>query len=89
LTAVVYGADWCGPCKKAKAHLKKRGVVIDYRDIDRDPGSRQEMLRKLGPRGRSDAPIPVIDLAGRVLVGFSAAAIDDAIAAARRGSTVL
>jgi hypothetical protein len=47
------------------------------------------MLRKLGPRGRSDAPIPVIDLAGRVLVGFSAAAIDDAIAAARRGSTVL
>jgi glutaredoxin len=89
LTAIVYGAEWCGPCKRAKAHLKKRGVVIDYRDIDRDPSSRQEMLRKLGPRGRSDAPIPVIDLAGRVLVGFSAAAIDDAISAARRGSSVL
>lgn len=89
LTAIVYGADWCGPCKKAKAHLAKRGVVVDYRDIDRDPGSRQEMLRKLGPRGRADAPIPVIDLAGRVLVGYSASAIDDAIAAARRSSTVL
>jgi glutaredoxin len=89
LSAVVFGADWCGPCKKAKAHLAKRGVVVDYRDIDRDPSSRREMLRLLGPRGRSDAPIPVIELGGRVLVGFSAGAIDDAIAAARRGSTVL
>jgi glutaredoxin len=89
ITAIVYGADWCGPCKKAKAHLAKRGVVVDYRDIDRDPAARNAMHRLLGPRGRSDAPIPVIELGGRVLIGFSASAIDDAIAAARRGSTIL
>jgi glutaredoxin 3 len=86
LVAIVYGADWCGPCKKAKEHLKRRGVQVDYRNIDNDPAARTEMRQKLGPRG--GASIPVIDVAGRILVGFSARDLDRAIDQARKGTAL-
>ncbi len=78
VVAIVYGAAWCGPCKHAKAHLAKRKVHVDYRDIDIDAAARKEMTTKLGPRGRG-ASIPVIDIGGRILVGYSARALDRAI----------
>lgn len=87
VVAIVYGASWCGPCKHAKAHLAKRKVKVDYRDIEADPAARKEMNAKLGPRGRGS--IPVIDLAGRVLVGYSPSELDRAIDAAMAKSTVL
>ncbi len=86
LVVIVYGADWCGPCKKAKDHLKHRGVKVDYRNIDTDPSSRSEMRQKLGPRGSSS--IPVIDVAGRILVGYSARDLDRAIDEARKGTAL-
>ena len=88
LVAIVYGAAWCGPCKNAKAHLAKRKVHVDYRDIDTDAGARKEMTTKLGPRGKGGS-IPVIDIGGRILVGYSARALDRAIDDALSKSTVL
>ncbi len=88
LVAIVYGAAWCGPCKHAKAHLAKRKVHVDYRDIDADSSARKEMTAKLGPRGRGGS-IPVIDIGGRILVGYSAQALDRAIDDAISKNTVL
>ena len=31
---VLYSADWCGACRKAKRYLTKRGIDFEERDID-------------------------------------------------------
>ncbi len=76
---VLYGASWCGACKAAEAHLKKRGVRLIKKDIEEEPGARAEMKRKMKTAGLSGSSIPVIDIGGIVLLGASPQAIDTAI----------
>jgi len=89
ITAIVYGAAWCKPCHHAAAFLKKRGVkVIEY-DIERDRKRGVEMRKKLRSIGRPSGSIPVIDLAGTIIVGFSPRTIDRTIAKLKKGGTKL
>ena len=67
---VLYSADWCGACRKAKRYLGKNGIDFEERDID-DPRWTEELLRKTGRRA-----IPVIDVGGRILTGFSVSGYD-------------
>jgi glutaredoxin len=67
---VLYSAEWCGACKKAKRYLARRGVDYEERDVD-NPHHAQELLRRTGQRG-----IPVIDVGGRILTGFSSGSYD-------------
>jgi glutaredoxin len=67
---VLYSAQWCGACRKAKRYLDRRGVDYEERDIDRQHNA-EELQRKTGARA-----IPVIDVDGRVLTGFSPVAYD-------------
>jgi glutaredoxin len=85
LSAIVYGADWCGPCHAAEDHLKKRGVHVVKKDIDSSDAARAEMAQKLKRIGRGGAPIPIIDLMGQIMVGFNAQVLDRAIETARAG----
>jgi len=63
---VLYSAEWCGACKKAKRWLASNDVDYEVRDID-DPRWAQELLKKTGRRA-----IPVLDVDGRIMTGFSA-----------------
>jgi glutaredoxin 3 len=67
---VLYSAEWCGACKKAKRYLARKGVDYEERDVD-DPQHAEELLRRTGQRG-----IPVIDVGGRILTGFSSRSYD-------------
>jgi len=69
-TIVLYSAEWCGACKKAKRYLSKRGIEYEERDIDQ-PRWAEELLDKTGRRA-----IPVIDVRGRILTGFNAGGYD-------------
>jgi len=89
LVVIIYGAPWCGPCHMAKSHLEKRGVRVIEKNIDDDPAAQQEMQSKLAKVGKHGASIPVIDIAGQIIVGFSAPALDQAIARARGSGTRL
>lgn len=86
--AIVYGAEWCGPCHQAQAYLKKHGVRVIYRDVDREPKARAEMQRKLHRAGRAGSSIPVIDVGGQILVGYSPPALDAAIERAGQGTAL-
>jgi glutaredoxin len=89
LTAIVYGASWCGPCHQAAAYLRGRGVrVVEY-DVEKDPKYADEMQRKLAAAGKHGGTIPVIDVGGAILTGFSPGALDRAIKSARTGGTHL
>jgi glutaredoxin len=89
IQAIVYGASWCGPCHQAARFLKKRGISVIEHDIEKNPRYAKEMMRKLKRAGRGGSSIPVIDVAGTILQGFSARALDVAIQKARKGGTHL
>lgn len=83
ISATIYGASWCKPCHDTERYLKQRGVTVVDKDIDENPVAAAEMRQKLARAGRSGSSIPVIDLMGQILIGFSPMALDQAIEAAR------
>ena len=78
LTVIIYGADWCQPCHQAEAYLKGKGVPFVHKDVD-DPAANEEMLDKLQAAGIKTQSIPILDVGGKLLVGFEPSALDQAI----------
>jgi len=74
----IYSATWCAFCHAAKNYFDKLNIKYDDKDIESDPKYAQESVDKSGQRG-----IPVIDIAGTVIVGFDRPRIDDALKAAK------
>jgi len=83
VVAIIYGADWCKPCHDAERYLKQRGVTVIKKNIEDNEVAANEMRKKLERVGRGGASIPVIDIMGQIQVGFSPAALEQALAAAR------
>ena len=83
VTATIYGADWCKPCHQAQDLLERLGVEVTKKDIEKTPAARAEMATKLAKVGRNGASIPVIDVMGRIQVGFSEVALRHAVEQAR------
>ncbi len=83
ISATIYGASWCKPCHDTARYLKQKGVTVIDKDIEENEVAAAEMRQKLARAGRSGSSIPVIDLMGQILVGFSPMALDQAIEAAR------
>ena len=76
---IVYGAEWCQPCHQAAAYLKRKGIKVVEKDIESDPAAAREMREKLKQAGLHGGSIPVIDVRGRMLIGFSEGAVDRAL----------
>jgi len=83
IVVIIYGADWCKPCHDAERYLKQRGATVIKKNIDDNEVAAEEMRKKLARAGRSGASIPVIDVMGQIQVGFSPAALEEALATAR------
>ena len=67
---VMYSAEWCGLCKKAKKYFRANN--IPYKDYDIDKSSKgKKDYKKLGAKG-----VPVILVGKKRLNGFSAATFE-------------
>jgi glutaredoxin len=55
----------------AKKYFGERGVRFKDVDVSRDPAAARDMVRRSGQMG-----VPVIDINGRVIVGFDKARIN-------------
>lgn len=88
VTVIIYGASWCGPCHEAAEYLKKKGVPFVMKDVEQTPGAAAEMQEKLARAGRRGGSIPVIDVRGQIVVGYSPQALDRALAQAAAGTTL-
>jgi glutaredoxin len=86
LTVIVYGAEWCRPCHEAQAFLKAKGVTVVMKDVESDPGAQAELSQKLRKAGVPGGSIPVIDVRGQLLVGYSPSALEQALAKASAGT---
>jgi glutaredoxin len=82
-TVIIYGASWCGACHQAVAHLKRRKVPVIEKDIEQDPNAESEMRAKLARAGVHGGSIPVIDVKGKILIGFEPHALDAAVVGAK------
>jgi glutaredoxin len=87
-TVIIYGASWCGPCHQAENYLKSKGVSYVMKDVDETPSAAAEMREKLARAGHHGGSIPVIDVRGQILIGFSPGAIDRALAKAGTGTVL-
>ena len=72
---VLYGTSWCGVCRTAREFFRARGVAFVERDIEREPGAREEMLQKARAQGIEPRGVPVIDVYGQIIPGFDQARI--------------
>ena len=74
---LVYGADWCGDCRRSKRLLERRGVDFSWIDVEADPRAAEEARRISGRRN-----IPVIVMPnGEVLVEPSDPELDERLGA--------
>lgn len=67
---VLYGTEWCGYCKKARAWLTKRRIQFVDRDVEADPAAAAELAAKAAALGLKLRGVPVIDVRGQLMVGF-------------------
>ncbi|MEM4348658.1 MAG: glutaredoxin domain-containing protein [Candidatus Anstonellaceae archaeon] len=73
---IVYSTKTCPFCIMAKRYLTQKGVkFVDY-DVGADQQKAFEMIAKSGQMG-----VPVLDIKGRIIIGFDKEAIDEALAA--------
>ena len=72
---IVYSADWCPFCTRAKALLKSREIPFEEINVDRVPGFREKLVEMTG---RMTVPQIMVD--GEPIGGF-----DDIAALDRNG----
>lgn len=88
VTVIIYGASWCKPCHDVGDYLKSKGIRFVHKDIEDDRNAAIEMRDKLEKSGQRGGSIPVIDVRGQILVGFSPHALDRALAKAASGTAL-
>jgi glutaredoxin len=66
---ILYAADWCGYCRKAKAYLASKN--ISYQEIDIETVNGKNAFRKVGGRG-----IPLLFAKGERVSGYAQEAYD-------------
>lgn len=62
---IVFSTPSCSFCNMAKKYFREKGVKFRDVDVSRDQAAARDMVRKSGQSG-----VPVIDIGGKVIVGF-------------------
>ncbi|MDL2229760.1 glutathione S-transferase N-terminal domain-containing protein [Treponema sp. OttesenSCG-928-L16] len=75
MNVTVYSTNSCPYCTMVKDYLRGRGISFTEHDVGNSQEKAQEMVRKSGQMG-----VPVVDINGRVIVGFDKGEIDKALA---------
>lgn len=88
VTVIIYGASWCKPCHDVGEYLKSKGIRFVHKDIEEDRTAALEMREKLEKSGQRGGSIPVLDVRGQILVGYSPHALDRALAKAASGTAL-
>ncbi len=72
----IYSTPTCVYCRMAKEYFKKSDVAYTEHDVASDLAARKDMFDKSHQMG-----VPVIDIDGKIIVGFDQHAIDEALGA--------
>jgi len=68
---IVFSTPTCSFCKKAKQYLRQNNIHFKDVNVLKDDAAARDMERRSGQRGA-----PVLDIGGKVVVGFDRSVID-------------
>ncbi len=71
---IIYTTTNCPWCHTTKEFLKQKGYEYEERNVETNSGWANEMIQKSGQFG-----VPVIDIEGKIIVGFSPEEISQAL----------
>ncbi len=74
MAVTIYTTPSCGYCRAAKSWFRQNHVPFTEYDVAADQRHAEEMVRKSGQMG-----VPVIDVNGRIIVGFNQPEIERAL----------
>lgn len=74
MAVIIYTTPSCAYCRVAKNWFRQNKVTFTEYDIASDDRRAEEMLRKSG-----QTSVPVIDVNGRIVVGFNQPEIERAL----------
>lgn len=63
---IVFSTPTCSFCAMTKKYFREKGVKFTDIDVSRDFDAARDMVRRSGQMG-----VPVIDIGGRIIVGFN------------------
>lgn len=72
---MIYSTPACPHCIRTKQFLRDNGVDFEDIDVSSDRDRVEEMVKKSGQMG-----VPVLDIEGKIIVGFDSDAISEALA---------
>ncbi|GIW66200.1 MAG: NrdH-redoxin [Candidatus Parcubacteria bacterium] len=71
---IIYTTSWCPFCEATKEYLNQKGIPYEEKNVELDIQARDEMVEKSGQLG-----VPVIDIDGKIIIGYSPEEIDNAL----------
>ncbi len=71
---IIYSTPTCGYCNIAKDYFRKNNINYQDYNVAVDIKKAEEMVKKSGQMG-----VPVIDINGKIIVGFNQSEIEKAI----------
>lgn len=66
----IYSTSTCPYCAMVKVFLKEKNIPFEDVDVGNNPEAAKEMVEKSGQMG-----VPVIDIDGKIILGFNKEAI--------------
>ena len=72
---IVFSTPTCSFCNSAKRYFREKGIKFKDVDVSRDTAAARDMVRRSGQMG-----VPVIDIDGKIIVGFDRPKIDRLLA---------
>ena len=74
MTVKIYTTTHCPYCKMAKDYFKSKNIKFQEVNVEEDQAAAEEMVEKSG-----QMVVPVIEIDGKIIVGFDKKAIEAAI----------
>ena len=81
MTIRLYTTPTCPYCRLVKDFFKEKNVAFEEIDVTADHQAVQEMVKLSGQMG-----VPVIDIDGKIIVGWNKAVLEETIAARQKRS---
>ncbi len=70
---VIYSADWCGYCKKAKAFMRKNNIKFIEKSLNNSKDFKEitNLAKKLGINTNLLNVIPIFIVRNKIIIGFN------------------
>ena len=77
---ILYCTRWCNACETARQYLASNQIPFTFRDVENDASAARELQQKSSGFGILADRVPILDVRGRLLVGYDGTRLDGLLA---------